>query len=753
MRHLILLSLLACNGKEPADLAPKGEDPEESDPPVVETDLPVDTEVIDSEVIDTDLPVDWEELPPVPGLSASALDAIGEEIDDVLAQTSASAGILVVDVDSGQVVYAHEPDLPLKPASNTKLFTTAALLGLLGEDERSSVRAYGGQPIDGNGRVGTLHVVAHHDWTWSTFFHDYPEWPADRLAEALWEAGVADVGTLRLTGEVLFEGYQFDYYDADLHRDAAAAAMESALIFQGIGVDDVVVDEVFDVPGGAVLLAVQDGLPFSVATHPVNDISHNEMADIGSRHLGERLAGESSYEAGAAQVLDWLDDVGVGVTGLELYDGSGLSHDNRVTARSIVELQTAMLEHPAGAFWRATHSVAGRSGTLASRMTGGDTAGRFWGKSGTLTGVIATSGLLHHAHDGHRYLIAQLMNGVGSSTTARSQQDEIVRIIARDWREDGERPEEPVLRVARPDGAGRIWLDWDPVGGAEGYEVWLTDEPRVWRRQDAVWARDVDELQVSGLAGRTWYVRVVARNLQGVSEPSDTYAVSAGAGPADVLIVDGIDRYATQWENRLGNGHGFVVDVAEAVVGRTVATAANEAVIDEEIGLEAHEALVWLLAEESTDDETFDAQEQQLVEAYLDQGGGLLVSGSEIGWDLDYLGTADDQGFFYEALGATYAGDDAGSYTVRPVPGGLLDGVGDLGFYRPGWLDVAYPEQLEPAGSGQALLSYVGGSGGTAAVAQVGPGRTVVLGFPLEALDDRASREAVLTRLLTFLTP
>lgn len=753
MRYVLGLALGACVAPAPDSLLDKDDPAVDSEVEAVDTEVEPVEESDEPPVDDTEPPTDWEELPPVATLPASAVADLGEAIDDVLARSDYTAGVVVVDLDAGQVLYTLNPDLPLKPASNTKLFTTAALYGLLGEDERSTLRAYGGQAPDAQGRVAQLYVVSRHDWTWSTFFYDYPEWPADQLAEQLVDAGVTEVGALTVRGEGLFEGYQFATYDAAAHRADLLAAMESALELQGVVVQSTSSDGSFEVPAGAVPLASQDALPFSVATHPINEISHNEMADIASRHLGEQLQGESSYEAGADELIAWLFDLGIDTAGLELNDGSGLSHFNRVTARSIVDLQTVMYEHPAGAFWRATFSVAGRSGTLASRMTGGETAGRFWGKSGTLTGVIATSGVLHHAHDGHRYLISVLMNEVDYPSVARDQQDDVVAAVAEDWRGRGDRPAEPVLRLVRPAGAGRLFVDWDEVDDAEGYEVWVADQARVWSRSQARWVRGDSELELTGLSdGRTYFVRVVARNEQGMSEPSDVYVGTAVAGGAELLLVDGNDRYETQWENRLQHGHGFVADVGEALHGYAVASAANEAVEAGEVSLGAHEAVVWLLGEESTDDETFSPVERALVEAYLGAGGGLLVSGAELGWDLDYLGDADEQGFFRDGLRAVYVGDDAGSMTARPTGSGLFAGLGDLGFYRPGWMEVDYPDRLSPGIGAQAVLSYVGGAGGTAAVAYAGVGRTVVLGFPVETIDTAASREAVLQRAVGFLT-
>ena len=45
--------------------------------------------------------------------------------------------------------------------------------------------------------------------------------------------------------------------------------------------------------------------------------------------------------------------------------------------------------------------------------------------------------------------------------------------------------------------------------------------------------------------------------------------------------------------------------------------------------------MIWILGEESTVNDTFDATEQTKVEQFIAGGGNLFVTGAEIGWDLD----------------------------------------------------------------------------------------------------------------------
>ena len=55
-------------------------------------------------------------------------------------------GVHIVDIESGRVLYARNAGKSFVPASNTKLYTTAAALDMLGPDYRFETRLY----IDGD---------------------------------------------------------------------------------------------------------------------------------------------------------------------------------------------------------------------------------------------------------------------------------------------------------------------------------------------------------------------------------------------------------------------------------------------------------------------------------------------------------------------------------------------------------------------------------------------------------------------------
>lgn len=695
----------------------------------------------------------WTAVPVPPELPAGTLTDIEQAIDAVVESTVASTGVYVLDAENGQAVYGWDENDPKTPASNTKLFTTGLAFDQLGEDHRMMVTAYADQVPDPSGAVGDLTIVSEHDFSWTTWFYESDTFAADRLVDRLYDAGLRSVdGTLVVAGEYLIDGYQFGYFDAAFHRALASDVLLEAFGSRGIDVGAIETSSSFTPPAGAVVLASRGSVPLSVGAHPLNVYSHNEFADILSHHDGYELGGASTYAAGTAAVVDWLAGVGIDTTGLDLNDGSGLSHDNFVTPRQVCEMLEYLLGRPAGIHWQRTFSTAGVLGTLGGRMLGAETSGRFFGKTGSLTGVIATSGVLYHTHDGHRYFVSVLMNDVADDSYARSLQDDVVEVVARDWRGLGNRPADPVLRSVLAPGDGTVVADWDDVSAADGYIVWLSRDGYLFDRADARYVTGTSRFVIGAIEpDTTYYVRITATNGAGWSDPSDVLGGRSAFVAPSVLIVDGNDRWDLQWENAAGTGHDFVVAHGEALGARTFESVANEAVIDGTVDLLDYDAVLWMSGEESTEDSAFDGAEQGLVADAVAGGTALLVSGSEVGWDLSALGEPADQAFFSGVLHAGYDTDDAGTFSAEPIAGGLFDGVGELGFYTPGTEEAAYPDVLVPGPGGVAALGYVGGTGGTAAVAyDDGIERVVLLGFPFETIDDAPTRALVMERVLAW---
>ncbi|MEQ1572448.1 MAG: hypothetical protein ABMA64_42905, partial [Myxococcota bacterium] len=122
----------------------------------------------------------------------------------------------------------------------------------------------------------------------------------------------------------------------------------------------------------------------------------------------------------------------------------------------------------------------------------------------------------------------------------------------------------------------------------------------------------------------------------------------AGGG-GDWLVVDGFHRvFGGSWSQPT---HDFAARLGAALGGAS--TAVDDAVSEGRVDLDDWDHVLWLLGDESTADATFDADAEVAIAAYLDHGGQLLVTGSELGY-------ATDDGFLAE-LGVAYVADDAGA--------------------------------------------------------------------------------------------
>ena len=134
--------------------------------------------------------------------------ALDRRIDTLLATNDAgrgSWGIEVVDLASGKLLYERDANRLFIPASNMKMFTTAAALEKLGPDYVFRTTVESDAAPDAEGRVGNLYLVGRGDpnlgartfpYTWHG-----PQQPADtfiqELADQIKARGVREVtGTL-----------------------------------------------------------------------------------------------------------------------------------------------------------------------------------------------------------------------------------------------------------------------------------------------------------------------------------------------------------------------------------------------------------------------------------------------------------------------------------------------------------------------------------------------------------------------------
>ncbi len=147
-------------------------------------------------------------------------------------------------------------------------------------------------------------------------------------------------------------------------------------------------------PAGAPLLVVQT--PLAQVLARCNKDSQNLFAEALIKRMGRQATGApGGWTNGAAAIRQFLHDrLGARSAAVNIADGSGMSRDNQITARVMVELLASMYRDPRlGPELIESLSVGGEDGTLQRRYRAG-LHGTVYGKSGYLNGVSCLSGFL-----------------------------------------------------------------------------------------------------------------------------------------------------------------------------------------------------------------------------------------------------------------------------------------------------------------------------------------------------------------------
>ena len=262
-----------------------------------------------------------------------------------------------------------------------------------------------------------------------------------------------------------------------------------------------------------------------------------------------------------------------------------------------------------------------------------------------------------------------------------------------------------------------------------------------------------------------YYIKYQAANETGVSAASEVLTGIPGSPSLEkILIVNGFDRAST------GNTYNFIRQHASSVKvnGYQFASATNDAVIDGLFSLTDYSAADYILGDESTADETFSAAEQTKVKQFLQNGGSLVVSGCEIGWDLDRptVPTAADRDFYNNYLKMKYLADAPNNlkqttYQAEILAGNPFSGVPNLAFDNGthGTIDVQWPDVIRAVSGGLPFAKYTGldTAAGVSGVYFDGlfpsgtlPGKLVALGFPFETIYPQNTRDQLMEKILTF---
>jgi serine-type D-Ala-D-Ala carboxypeptidase/endopeptidase (penicillin-binding protein 4) len=184
------------------------------------------------------------------------------------------------------------------------------------------------------------------------------------------------------------------------------------------------------VPPDAHLLYEHASVPLAEIIRLVNKFSNNVMA----RHLLLTLAAEkfgtpATVDRGRNAVRAWLADRGISAADFVLDNGSGLSRNERVTARGLGEMLDVAWHSPFMPEFAASLPLSATDGTLRSRFDSPGMQGRIRLKTGRIDDVSALAGFVNAA-SGRTYIVVIIINHPGAHTgTGEQVQAELIRWV------------------------------------------------------------------------------------------------------------------------------------------------------------------------------------------------------------------------------------------------------------------------------------------------------------------------------------
>ena len=393
---------------------------------------------------------------------APAAAGVSSRITSILQNhdvAGSSTGVYVWDFDAARQVLASHADTRLAPASTMKLVTTSSALGSWGPEHRFKTELYGPDvPVYGGVLYGDLYLKGFGDPSLSTLSYQRQ---VLHFTTASFESFATRLRTLKIRkvkGRVLGDESWFDKqrvgpsWQSSLQLESgrlsalsgneglddgkrvkdpatyAAKLLTEALRAKGIKVTGK--PGAGKVPETARLLKQQFSAPLRALLKRMNKHSDNFFAEILLKGLGKDFFEVGSTPAGLEVSRATLDAIGLDQTSYRLVDGSGLSYENRLTARDLVRIIGAARQTPSYDVFYDALAIAGVDGTLKLRMRGTEAAGNAHAKTGTLNVAVCLAGYVVSAND---RLVGYAILVNGSSVNwfdATAAQDDLVEMLA-----------------------------------------------------------------------------------------------------------------------------------------------------------------------------------------------------------------------------------------------------------------------------------------------------------------------------------
>jgi D-alanyl-D-alanine carboxypeptidase/D-alanyl-D-alanine-endopeptidase (penicillin-binding protein 4) len=164
------------------------------------------------------------------------------------------------------------------------------------------------------------------------------------------------------------------------------------------------------VPPSARLITEWSSVTLPEVIRDINKYSNNVMArQVLLTIAADILKVPATPERGARAIQSWLASKGIDTSGLVIENGSGLSRNERISAKTMGRMMTAAFQSPTMPEFVSSMPLAGYDGTMRKRLKDQGVAGQAHVKTGTLNDVRAIAGYVLAA-SGKYYAVVCLIN-------------------------------------------------------------------------------------------------------------------------------------------------------------------------------------------------------------------------------------------------------------------------------------------------------------------------------------------------------
>lgn len=403
----------------------------------------------------------------ISNLRAEAPEKIIQQLNDLILEVPATTkmAILIYDPLTQDTLISINHTASMIPASNTKLFTTATALELMGGDYLISTKILADDANISDGTLdGNIYIKGFGNPTFTT--EDLEE-----LVNKLYQSGLR-----KITGNIYGDDTFFDnVYSRDdwiseenanvklppisaivIDRNRtvvtkkrrgryrnyfvnvqnppshAAKMLKEKLKTVGIEAEGNAISG--QSPENSILL-VESSIELRELIKEINKSSDNFYAECLFKTLGSVYSSRQGNSFFSTQaILNFIEDNSIYSTGTKIVDGSGISRFDQVTAGAIVGLLEKVYFNidQFDDFYNSL-SIAGIDGTLHKRMIGTSAENNFRGKTGTLNGVSSLAGYVTNKDNDDLIVCIMFEFIEGGANRHKKIQDSIIELLA-EWK-------------------------------------------------------------------------------------------------------------------------------------------------------------------------------------------------------------------------------------------------------------------------------------------------------------------------------